>query len=366
MKKIFYLLVFTAFLCACGGSAAVSNGDKVDLDKFSFTASYRDLPKKGLDTSYHTFSVKVDYGVISKLALRRDELENQLYIDGWRRIPYGAHVQVNIRFEDLIIQGSEVKERVETIKDKNGKETGKRSTYVVEVPYTFGAQAKLTDYKGNFIESITLASRDQRRVHTSEVFPNEAEAKAYSKYGLLLLTPQLMRQSMTNALSSLSNTLTYSYGYPERRVNDFFWVVASRKHPEFESHRRAWGTFMQAITQMSPDEPLDEVKKMMQPVIEYYNKVLKLYPTDSKGDKKMRYASHYNLAKIYWYLDDPDSAIKEATELIINGYDSKDGNRLEAGATDLKMLMRNARIYTRHFRVQVQDYQGPDVASGSN
>lgn len=366
MKNIFYLLAFTAFISGCGGTAAVSNGEKVDLDKYSFSASYRDLPKKGLDTSYHTFSVKIEYGPLSKLALRRDELENQVYIDGWRRIPYGAHVQVSLRFEDLIIQGSEVKERVETIKDKDGKETGKKTNYVVEVPYTFGALAKITDYKGRFVESIELANRDQRRVHTSEVFPNEAEAKAYSKYGLVLLTPQLMRQSMNNVLSSLSNTLTYNYGYPERTVNDFFWVVASRKHPEYENHRRAWGTFRQAITQMSPDEPLNEVKQMMQPVIDYYNKVLKLYPTDSKGDKKMRYASHYNLAKIYWYLDDPDSAIKEATELIINGYDAKDGSRLEAGATDLKMLMRNARIYTRHFRVQVQDYQGPDVASGSN
>ncbi|HYC29728.1 MAG TPA: hypothetical protein VEB42_12940, partial [Chitinophagaceae bacterium] len=73
-----------------------------------------------------------------------------------------------------------------------------------------------------------------------------------------------------------------------------------------------------------------------------------------------------NLAKIYWYLDDPDSAMKEANEVIINGYDAKDGSRLEAGATDLKALMRSARIYTRHFRVPVQEYQGPDVASGSN
>jgi hypothetical protein len=366
MKNIFYLLAFTAFISGCGGSAAVSNGDKVDLDKYTFAASYRDLPKNGLDTSYHTYSVKIEYGLLNKLALRRDELENQVRIEGWRRLSYNAHVQVALRFEDLIIQGSEVKEKVEVTKDKDGKETGKKTYYVVEVPYSFGAQARITDYRGRFIESIELANRDQRRVHTSETFPSEAEAKAYSKYGLLLLTPQLMRQSVNNVLTNLSSTLTYNYGYPERTVSDFFWVIASRKHPEYENHRRAWGDFKQAITQMSPDEPLDEVRAMMKPVIDYYNKVLKTYSSDSKGDKKVRYASHYNLAKIYWYLDDPDAAIKEATELIINGYDAKDGNRLEAGATDLKTLMRQARIYSRHFRVQVEEYQGPDVASGSN
>lgn len=364
MKNIFYLIALTAFISGCGASA-VSNGDKVNLDKYSFNASYRDLPTGGLDTSYHTYSVKIEYGFLNKLALRRDELENQVRIEGWRQLAYDAHVQVHLRFEDLIIQGSEVKEKVETIKDKDGKETGKKTTYTVEVPYTFGAHAKVTDYKGRFIENFTLASRDQRRVYTSEVFPSEAEAKAYSKYGLLLVTPQLMRQSMTNSLNNLSNLLTQNYGYPERTVNDFFWVVNSRMHPAYADHQRAWSAFRQAITQMSPDESLDEVKKMMQPVIDYYNKAVKVYSSDSKGDKKLRYASHFNLAKIYWYLDDPDSALKHATELVINGYDAKDGRGLEAGATNLKTLMRQSRIYTRHFRVQVQDYQGPDVA-GSN
>lgn len=365
MKNIFYLLVFTAFISGCGSSAAVSNGDKVDLDRYSFSASYRDLPTGGLDTSYRTYSVRIEYGFLNKLALRRDELENQVEIAGWRRLPGDAHVQVNLRFEDLIIQGSEVKERVETIKDKDGKETGKKTTYTVEVPYTFGAHARVTDYKGRFIESFALANRDQRRVYTSEVFPNEAEAKAYSKYGLLLLTPQLMRQSMNNALNNLSNALTQNYGYPERTVSDYFWVVSSRKHPAYADHQRAWSAFRQAIAQMSPDEPLDEVKRLMQPVIDYYNKAVKVYSSDSKGDKKMRYASHFNLAKIYWYLDDPDSALKHATELVINGYDPRDGRSLEAGATNLKTLMRQSRIYTRHFRVQVQDYQGPADVAGN-
>jgi len=355
----------TALIAGCGASS-VSNGDKVDLDKFSFTASYRDIPRKALDTSYHTYSVKIDYGYLTRVAFKRNELEDQVTMEGWKRLPYDAHVQVHLKFEDLIVQGSEVREKSEVLKDKDGKETGKRTYYVVEVPYIFGAHAKITDYKGRFIDNYTLASRDQKRVHTSEPFPNESEAKAYSKYGLLLLTPQLMRQSMNNAIINLSNTLTLNYGFPERNVSDYFWVVNSRKHPEYENHRRAWGNFRQAMAHMSPNEPLDEVKNLMQPVIDYYIKAVKMYSSDSKGDKKIRYASYYNLAKIYWYLDDPDSAIKYATELIINGYDAKDGNRLEASASDLKMVMRQSRIYSRHFRLDVEEYEGPDVAAGGN
>lgn len=360
MKKIFYLIAFTALIAGCG--AKVASGDKVDLDKFSFAASYRDLPRNPLDTSYHTYSVKIDYGMITRLALKRGELENQVQMEGWRRLPYDAHVQVHIKFQDLIVQGSEVKERVEILKDKNGKETGKRTYYIVEVPYTFGANAKITDYRGNFIDDIILANRDNRRVYQSDEFTSKAEANVYSKIGLLNIVPDLTRTSMNNAVANLSDILTVNYGYPERTVNDYFWIVNSRKHPEYENHRRAWMTFRQAIAMMSPNEPLDEVKAAMQPAIDYYNKVKKMYASDSKGDKKMRYASYYNLAKIYWYLDDPDAGLKEATELIINGYDARDGNGLEAGATNLKMQMRQSKIYTRHFRVDINGYQGPDMA----
>jgi hypothetical protein len=362
MKKIFYLIAFAAFVSGCGGGAAVSNGDKVDLDKISFTASFRDLPQNALDTSYHTYSVQVDYGTLTRFAMKRGELENQVTMEGWRRLSHGGHVLIRVRFEDLLITSSEVVERSEDVKDKDGKVTGKRTYYNVEVGYSFAAQAKITDYKGAFIDDLTLANREQRRTYRSETFPSRAEANVYSKIGLVALAPKLTRESMNDALSILSNNLTSNYGYPERTVSDYFWIVASRKHPEYEDHRRAWLNFRQAIAMMSPDEPLDEVKKAMQPVIEYYNKVKKKYSSDSKGDKKMRYASYFNLAKIYWFLDDPDAQMKEATELIINGYDARDGNGLEAGATNLKTLFRQSKRNTRHFPILLNEYQGPDMA----
>ena len=362
MKKIFYLMVFAAFVAGCGGGQAVSNGDKVDLDKFSFSASYRDLPRYPLDTSYHTYSVQIDYGTLTRLAMKRNELENQVRMEGWRRLSYGAHVQVRVKFEDLLITSSEVIERTEDIKDKDGKVTGKRTYYLVEVGYSFAAQAKITDYKGTFIDDLVLANRETRKTYHSETFSSKAEASVYSKIGLVPLAPKLTRESMDDALASLSNNLTVNYGYPERTVTDYFWIVASRKHPEYEDHRRAWMNFRQAISMMSPNESLDEVKKAMQPVIEYYNKVKKMYASDSKGDKKMRYASYYNLAKIYWYLDDPDAGLKEATELIINGYDARDGNGLEAGATSLKQTLRQAKRTTRHFPIYLETYQGPEMA----
>jgi len=329
-------------------------GQKVDLDRSYFTASFRDLPLEPLDTAYHTFSVSAETGPISKVVMKPADLERLVMIDGWRRLSYDAHVQVQFKFEDVIIEQTSVKESVEILKDKNGKETGKRSSYSSEVTYSYAASAKLVDYKGQVVGAYTLASRDQKRVYNGDSYPTSAQAKV----GLVLITNQLIRQSASDAINKLNYSLTNNYGYPDRVVSDYFWILDSRKHPEYENHRRAWITFKQAISSMTPDEPIDQVKAQLQPVIDYYNSVKKKYTSNAKADKKLRYASYYNLAKIYWYLDDPDSGMKEANELVINGYDSKDGNRLESGATDLKSQLRLAKRTSRHFKINVDEYQG--------
>jgi len=350
MRKALFLAV--QFVCIA------AYAQKVDLDRFYFSASYRDLPRTPLDTSYHTFSVTAQIGPLSKLVLKPADMEQRVSMDGWRRLNYGAHLQVQFRFDDVIIENTGVKENVEVLKDKNGNETGKKSTYVMQVTYTYGAQAKLEDYKGQAVASFTFATRDDKRVYNSESFNTSAEANAYLKFGLLVITNQLMKQSADEAVNSLNATLTLNYGYPDRTASDFFWLLNSRKHPEYENQHRAWINFKQAITNMTPDQPLDQVKADLKQVIDYFNSVKKKYNSNSKADKKLRYGCYYNLAKIYWWLDDPDAAMREANELVINGFDSKDGERLEAGAENLKEQLRTAKRDSRHFKLNVDDYQG--------
>ena len=277
---------------------------------------------------------------------------------GWKRLQNRSHVDIQFRFEDVLIEKTDVIENVEVLKDKNGKETGRRSTFILSITYAYGAHAKLTDYRGQAIQTHVLANRDQKRKWNSEAFQSAAEANAYFKFGIATITNQLIKQSVANSISSLNSTLTWNYGYAARTVGDFFWVLDSRKHPEYENHRRAWIDFKQAIVGMSADEPLDDLKTELKPVIEYFLKVAKKYNSGSKADKKLRYASFYNLSKIYIYLDEPDAAMKYANELSINGFDAKDGNRLEAVAADLKQQLRVAKRNSRHFPLNVQEYQG--------
>ncbi len=339
---------------------------KVDLDKFTFTANYRVLPREPLDSSYHTYQVSIKANPAMRPGIKEGELTQLVNIPGWKRLSERAHILVQARLEDVVIEKTELQQREEILKDKYGKETGRRTWFFQMITYTFAAQATVVDYKGVLISTIPLANREYKQTYKGAEFSTATEANIDYKYGQMVTLNLIMRQMVSNALNNLSSILSSNYGYLETTVNDYLWILNSRKHPENDRYHQAWLQFKQAMFTMSAEEPLDNVREMMQPVISYLNKIKKQYRSTSKTDRKMRYASFYNLAKIYYYLDDPDSALAEAAALQVNDFDDKDGRRLEAAATDLKYQLKQSQMHSRHFAIRVEDFMGPyDMVSSS-
>lgn len=345
--------------------ALISFGQRVDLDKYNFNASYIELPKFVIDTAYKTFFVEFDASSALKRDLEELDPEEMVYIEGWKKLAHSGHVKISTRMEDVFIENFEVKERVEVLKDKNGKQTGQKTYYYLQIAYTFDAESRLTDYKGNPIFTLRLASRDVKQTYNSKEFSSFIEATLYYKFRGMDFPKEIAKRAVRHSMNRLVNDLNYNIGYSTRTVTDFLWILDSKKHGEYDAHRKAWLQFKQAMFQMSAEEPLDEVKKALAPVITYYELMKKRYSSNSKGDRKMRYASHFNLAKIHYYLDDPDAAMREAGELVMNDYDAKDGRRLEAAATDLKELLKQNKFTSRHFSLKVDHYSAPDLVSGS-
>jgi hypothetical protein len=354
MKSSNLLFVIIVLLTSC-------TAQRVDLDKHSFTASYRELPRRTIDSSYRTFSVATEFSPSVTRHLSDTRPEEYIDIAGWKRLSSGAHVNVQTRMEDVMIANTEVKERQQPVKDKDGKETGKRTYYYVLIEYTFAADARVTDFKGNVLVNWELADRSTKHTYKSEEFSNAVEAAYFIRYNLLNLTSNITRIAAERALNQLNYNLTWDFGYAERYVSDYLWILDSKRHPEYKDYKQAWSSFKQAMFRMRADEPLDEVKKMLEPVISYFEKMKKYYSAESKGDRKMRYASYFNLSKIYYYLDDPDGALREASQLMVNDYDEKDGRALEAAAADLKHIMRLNKINSRHFAVNIESFKGPET-----
>lgn len=336
-----------------------TNAQKVDLDRFNFSASFRSLPIVKLDSSYRTYDLSVEGTRLMQNYMLDLAPEKYLRIQGWRMLPSRAHINVKIKFEDLLPESFATKERVEIIKDRTGKQIGTRNTYYQEVVYTFAAVGEVNDYKGEHLMDMVLADRSSKQVYRSPEFQVRQIAEGYFMINALKITGELFRSNARNAIGRISSQLNYNYGYEDVTVNDYMWILGNKKHPEYIAHRNAFLTIKDIMFELSPDKPLNGVKERLQPVIKYFESIKKTYSSSSKSDRKLRYASYFNLAVLYYYLDDPQAMMKEASGLMMNDFDSRDGIGFEKTALQLKQVFENSGIYTRHFPIDINRFKGP-------
>jgi hypothetical protein len=155
-------------------SSLIGHAQSVDLDKYYFTATYRGLPQRPLDTSWRTYSVTYETGQLVKLAMKDDILSDRINIEGWKKLSANGHIVVKLKLEDVLVEKSEVKERQQILKDKNGKQTGVRYFYWVELTYNYAAQTTITDYRGSLVDEWSLMDRSVKHTFTSEEYPNQS------------------------------------------------------------------------------------------------------------------------------------------------------------------------------------------------
>jgi hypothetical protein len=332
---------------------------RVDLDKFGFTVQFRSLPNYKLDSSYRTYNVEVEETKIMETFIKELEPEKSVMIDGWKKLPAAGHLNVKVKMDELIPESFATKERVENITDRNGRVTGTRTFYSQEVTYTFSANAIISDYKGIHIKDQELASRSYKQTYTSPEFPIKHMATGYFMLNSKNVISELYRKSVNKATRYLSNRLSDDFGFGEVTVNDFMWIIDSRKHPEYDDHRKAFQQLNSALFSMDANTPIDGLREQLKPVIKYFESIKKNYPSNNKHDRKIRYASFYNLAVIYYYLDDPQMMMKEASGLALNDFDANDARGFEESALRLKNQFQLFNITTRHFSVDPNSFKGP-------
>ncbi len=285
--------------------------------------------------------------------------EKAINLDGWRVLPKNGHLAIQVKLEDLLPQSFSVKEREEIIKDRAGKETSRRKLYSQEVIYTFSAFADISDYKGAHIQNLLLADRNNKQVYKSPEFALKYMAEGYFLVNSLTINEQLYKNCVNRAMTYLTRQLNDDFGYAEKTVTDQMWIVGNKKHPEYQAHRQAFLTLSEVLFSVSANRPLDGIHEQLRPAIDYFESIKKRYPSTSKHDRKIRYASYYNLATLYYYLDDPQAMKKEASALVLNAYDTKDGKMLEGWAVDLKNTFSRTNINTRHFAIDTAAFKGP-------
>ncbi len=348
MKKMLTLMAFAAMTTAFA--------QKVDLDSEKFTYTYRDYPTDPLAADFVTYSVTYDASGSTKNEISDAEVTDNMMLEGFKRLDKGAHLQIMLQFNSLIFNSSQVKERYDVQKDKNGKETGRTYYYWVEMSYSITGFAQMKDYKGNILDKSHLGGTYQYR--TSE-YRSYKEASDYFNNNRNALRGNFVRERVRNSISGLSRAWSDKYGFPVRSGRDELWILDSKSHPEYDGHKKALKTVQELMKTMSPDQPVAQIREQLKPIIEYFEGLKTKYNKDEKRDRKMRYASWFNLGKIYLYLDDMDAAIKEAEGLIKNDYDPKDGKRMIEEAQRVKAIFNKNKANTRHFPIELDKMEGP-------
>lgn len=340
-------------------SIILSEAQRVDLDRFNFSVSYRDFPEDPLPQEFKTYNVRVEASPSLGLEHSMQNMQVEISVEGLKKVEGTGHITVLLMMDDIIFEKTDTKERIQTSKDKEGNEI-KKSFFSTELTYSFAARMSIYDYKGStLISNRLLYDRSNKRIYKTPESSSADEARGYYTGKSSEIRTSLARQLTSGVLNQANEWLNAQYGYPVRRVNDILWILNNKRHRSYSDHQKAWNDFRNAIVHMNENEPVDKVKQKLKTVIDYFEKAKKQYTSSDREDRKMRYASYYNLAKIYLYLDEPDKAIVEADALAMNDFDERDGRTLRAVAEALAEKLRKNNASTRHFEVAIASFEPP-------
>jgi hypothetical protein len=352
MKKLFYHFALLA-LCS------IVHAQRVDLDRQYYNYAYRNLPNVVLDKSFQTYSVTVDKTVTLEL-FSNEAANNKINIEGRKKVSGRGHFQVNISMGDLLIESSKVENRVVVSKDKDGKETGRTYYYWAEVIYSFEAGARIDDFNGNKLKSYNLVSRDSKKTFKTSEYGKSSDASDYYNNNRYEIKANLIAEQIDQAMSSLNTSLNYDFGYLSLLSADKFWTLGSKKHEEFTAYGEAIASAKTAIETITANAIPADINDKLKPSIDYFNGLLTKYTDpEDKGQKKLRYGAYFNLAFIYYSIENFDKAIENANLLVMNDYDGKDGERLVKEINDIKTTLQKNSMTTRHFHPDCDNALAP-------
>jgi len=360
--KIILLTTLTCF------TLAHSYSQKVDIDNHRIGIEYASLPENFIIPEDRTYQVEISSG---SYKFDKKDIENHLVIRGWDKKDAGA-ARIQVRLTGFIRGKSSYKKRVSEKKDKNGKVISKTNYYRYEVTNTGRADLRIygpvNKYKdatkklsknekekqaevasNPFLQNIDVSDQDKKfdeMVQSYDLSKNysyatrefESIKAASDSYNRNISAEYANHLEDFNASITNRSTryLNQFYGYNRKRDRAIFKRLDSTKHPEFEMYENAVQATETIFAEKRFNKSYENIAESMQPIIDYFEAILTNYGSKDKQHKKLKSASMYNIAQIYYYLDQPDKVIAIGEQFLRWGHDKKDGEKFIKKANELK------------------------------
>ena len=353
MKKI---LLASFLLIGLSASA-----QSTDLDPFDINYSYVNLPSKPIvDKKNRTYSFVTNIDRNLQYNKPQYFIENQVTINGFEKKQKNGYLSVEVVLQNPAITKKEITNRVSSSKDKNGRVTNKYY-YTVVYSYTQDGNAKVVSSDGKVSKIINFTAQ---RSAKSQEYENYSQAESF-QYGI----QNLIRNNFTTeVINTLNNELNDEFGYPVKSGTDKLWILANKKHPEQMAEYNAYLTVKNAFDKMNFAEPTTDIANEIKDAIAYFESLPTKYNEDEKAHRKIRYSAYFNLAKIYYLLDNPAKASEYCQKLIANDYDKSDGETMLKANNELQLLLKANQLTNRHFAVETKNFifeEKQPVYSGS-
>lgn len=327
-------LLLLGALLLCFNSFAQST----NLDREKFHVSYVKLPTEPiLDNSKRTYSINI----------------NGVAINGFSKVNSPGVLDINYTFSGTTVGEVKIDKEKHQKTDKDGNVTSTWYTYKVNTTFSSGAAINVVNsntdqsYEKNFSASTDYSSNDFTSYYKAE------KHYAINKYDIKSNQRSKHQSSLKSSVKSYLNS---KYGYvPYNTDQNYLWILASKKHPETKKHHEAYDKMKVIFSKMKYDEPVDEMAKELEPVIAYFNDVIPRYEGTKRKMRKVKYASYYNLARIYYYLGMPEKVKENAQKIIDNDYDKSDGKYFLRIAESLAKSLATNKMKSRHMKIVTED-----------
>lgn len=361
MKRILTLILLLSFI-------TIGQSQKADIDNKRIHVEYATIPKHYVAPANRTYSVDIS----GSYKFDKQDLANHLKIRGWEQVEDGT-ANINLRVAAFSRGQSSYKKRVVEKKNDDGKVISKTTYYKYEATNSGNANLKIygpqneLDYKKKpkskkekkklmeklsnpFLQDVKGSGNTDNREYVNYDLSKTYKISTKEHKSLKEAGDEMKRTFESeyqgnlsdyndNIASRASNYLNNHYGYSRKRDWVKFKTLGSKKHPEYEMFNNAANAMKEILSQKQFNQAFDEVTENINPIIEYFRTTADTYSSNDKHHKRLKAASLFNMAQLYYYLDQPEKAIQIGKEYLEWGHDEKDGKKFIEKSEKLAHLL---------------------------
>lgn len=343
MKTLISLFVMFLFL-------QISFAQAVTIGHESAPVIYYRMPDEPLDPSYKTYSVEISMrtGELMRTGLTEASLENEfLSLAGYDKVFNNGNVHIEATIGDFNVYGERRGSQQNKSKDKDGHEITKTS-YYIELRYSQPMAFRVTDKRGKTLEDEYIYHLTDDQTWRSSNYSSMSDLDRYWRSNRTYKLSDLQKSRIRQGMQVMSDRINNLFGYRLIKENERFEKIGKKRHPSYANYDGAVETVKKAFKLMEADKNLVEVKKTVQPAIDFYKTAdANCKPVD-KDAMKLKHINLYNLGLIYFWLEEFPEARKYTEAIYLFDDKDKDAKRLLEQIDYVEYSLKKANRQSRH------------------